>query len=107
MNSAASSDPFQVLGLSPDADETEVRTRYLELVKQFSPDREAEKFREIRAAYEATKDPLSIARRLTTPPDESVPLWTDALKEQQPPRLTPAFLLSLGNRLANAPSSSG
>ena len=101
MSSPTSSNPFQVLGVSQDAGEAEVRARYLELVKQFSPDREPEKFREIRAAYEAAKDPLSIAKQLIMPPAEGVPEWSEALKAQQrnPPRLSPAFLLSLGNRV--------
>lgn len=31
-------DPYKTLGLSPDADPTSVRQRYLTLVRQFSPD---------------------------------------------------------------------
>jgi curved DNA-binding protein CbpA len=100
MNSPATADPFLVLGLPRDAGEAEVRSRYLELVKHFPPDREPQKFREIRAAFEACKDPLAIARRLIRPPDEEVPQWTPAIEAQKrnPPRLSPAFLLSLGNR---------
>lgn len=100
MNPASSADPFLVLGLPRDAGEAEVRARYLALVKQFPPERDPEKFREIRTAFEASKDPLSIARRLTTPPDEVAPPWSQAIAEQKrnPPRLSPAFLLSLGNR---------
>jgi curved DNA-binding protein CbpA len=101
MKSPATADPFLVLGLPRDAGEAEVRARYLELVKQFPPDREPEKFREIRSAFEACKDPLSIARRLIRPPDDDeVPEWSDAIEAQKrnPPRLSPAFLLSLGNR---------
>lgn len=105
MNSSTSADPFTILGVSNDAGEAEVRARYLELVRQFPPEREPEKFREIRAAFEAAKDPLSIARRLIAPPSDEVPQWSDVLEAQKrsPPRLSPAFLLSLGNR---APGSS-
>lgn len=42
-------DPYVQLGLSPSADETEIRRRYLELVRQFPPDRAPERFAEIRA----------------------------------------------------------
>jgi hypothetical protein len=100
MNSSTSTDPFAILGISPESSETEVRTRYLELVKQFPPERESEKFLEIRAAFEAAKDPLAIARRLIAPPDDEVPQWSDVLETQQknPPRLSVAFLVSLGNR---------
>lgn len=109
MNSPSTGDPFQILGVSADASEAEVRARYLELVKQFPPELEPDKFREVRAAYEATKDPLTIARRLVMPPDVTVPKWSDVLATQKrnPPRLSQAFLLSLGNRAepdsANSP----
>lgn len=93
-------DPFTTLGLPRDAGEAEVRARYLELVKQFPPDRDPDKFREIRAAFEAAKDPLTIARRLVQPPGEEIPQWSVALAAQKkyPPRLSPAFIVSLGNR---------
>ena len=104
---STSPDPFDVLGLARGADETEVRARYLDLVKQYPPDRDPEKFRQIRAAYEATKDPLVIAAQLTQPPDEEVPEWADTIEAQKatPPRLAPGFLLSLGNRDAKSSTS--
>lgn len=102
MNTPESSDPFSVLGLPCEAGEGEIRARYLELVKQFPPDRAPDKFREIRAAFEAAKDPLMIARRLIEAPDPEAdaPSWEAAIEAQKqiPPRMTPAFLLSLGNR---------
>lgn len=102
------SDPFRTLGVARNAEEGEIRARYLELVKQFPPEREPEKFREIRSAYEATKDPFSIAKRLLAPPEEDAPNWSDALKAQRanPPRMTPSFLLSLGNRAGDEPATS-
>ncbi len=54
-------DPHQTLGLDPDAGEAEIRRRYLELVREFPPDRAPERFAAIHAAYEAMRDP---ARRL-------------------------------------------
>src|SRR5690349_12345721 len=100
MDHSAPADPFQVLGVSRDAGEAEVRARYLELVKQYPPEREPEKFREVRAAYDAAKDPLSIARRLVAPPGDDIPQWSAVLEAQKrnPPRMSPAFVLSLGNR---------
>lgn len=56
-------DPHEVLGLSRAADEAETRRRYLELVRQFPPDRDPARFAEIRAAYDEVRDPL---RRLET-----------------------------------------
>ena len=100
MNSSTSLDPFKVLGLPTDAGEVEIRARYLELVKQFPPEREPERFRELHAAYQAANDPLVIARRLIVPPSDDPPEWFETLEEQKrkPPALTPRLLLSLGNR---------
>lgn len=55
------SDPYEVLGLPAQADEAEIRRRYLDLVRQFPPDRAPERFAAIHAAYDAVRDP---ARRL-------------------------------------------
>jgi len=52
---AAESDPFAVLGVSEDADDAEVRARYLALVRDHSPERDPERFATIRAAYEAVR----------------------------------------------------
>src|SRR4051812_5263121 len=49
-------DPYQVLGLPPDADDEAIRRRYLELVRQFSPERHPERFAAVRAAYEQMRD---------------------------------------------------
>jgi curved DNA-binding protein CbpA len=49
-------DPYQVLGLPPDSDDEAIRRRYLELVRQFSPEHHPQKFAAIRAAYERTRD---------------------------------------------------
>jgi curved DNA-binding protein CbpA len=57
----AMSDPYKVLDLPRHADEAEIRRRYLELVRQFPPDRAPERFAAIRAAYDEVRDP---ARRL-------------------------------------------
>jgi curved DNA-binding protein CbpA len=55
MNDA--SDPYETLGLSRSADEAATRLRYLELVREFPPDRAPERFAEIRSAYERVRDP--------------------------------------------------
>jgi curved DNA-binding protein CbpA len=51
------SDPYDVLGLPSDADEAEVRRRYLELVRENPPDRAPERFAAIRSAYDEVRDP--------------------------------------------------
>ncbi|MBY0525302.1 MAG: J domain-containing protein [Gemmataceae bacterium] len=49
-------DPYEVLGLAADSDDEAIRRRYLELVRQFSPEHHPEKFAAIRSAYEDLKD---------------------------------------------------
>ena len=49
-------DPYDVLGLPADADDEAIRRKYLELVRQFTPDQNPEKFAQVRSAYEALKD---------------------------------------------------
>ncbi|MCA1686978.1 MAG: J domain-containing protein [Planctomycetia bacterium] len=51
-------DPHEILGLPRDADEAEARRRYLELVREFPPDRAPERFAEVRAAYDRVRDPV-------------------------------------------------
>ena len=49
-------DPYAEMGLPADADDETIRRRYLELVKQFSPERHPEKFALVRRAYESLRD---------------------------------------------------
>ena len=49
-------DAYQVMGLPADANDETIRRRYLELVRQFSPEQHPEQFAAVRAAYENLKD---------------------------------------------------
>ena len=49
--------PYETLGLPRQADEDEIRARYLELVRAFPPDRDPQRFAAVRAAYEQLHDP--------------------------------------------------
>ena len=49
-------DPYAVLGLPADSDDETIRRRYLELVRQFSPEHHPEKFAAVRQAYESLRD---------------------------------------------------
>jgi DnaJ-class molecular chaperone len=49
-------DPFTVLGVAEDAGDAEIRRRYLALVREFPPDRDPDRFRDYRAAYDALSD---------------------------------------------------
>lgn len=53
-----SENAYEILGVTPASDEVAVRKRYLELVREFPPDKDPEKFAAIRAAYDALRDPL-------------------------------------------------
>src|SRR5918911_1649068 len=48
--------PYQVLTLPADSDDETIRRRYLELVREFPPERHPERFAAVRAAYERLKD---------------------------------------------------
>jgi curved DNA-binding protein CbpA len=49
-------DPYETLGLSPDSDDETIRRRYLELVRQFTPEHHPERFAAVRAAYDSLRD---------------------------------------------------
>jgi curved DNA-binding protein CbpA len=49
-------DPYTVLGVEPDVDDDTIRRRYLDLVRQFPPERHPDRFAAVRAAYERLKD---------------------------------------------------
>ncbi|HID56212.1 TPA: hypothetical protein EYP37_06765 [Candidatus Poribacteria bacterium] len=48
--------PYEILGLDRDASQEEIRKAYFKLVKRFTPERDGERFKEIRAAYEQLRD---------------------------------------------------
>jgi hypothetical protein len=47
--------PFEILGIEPGAGDAAIRARYLDLVRQFPPERAPERFAAIRAAFERVK----------------------------------------------------
>jgi curved DNA-binding protein CbpA len=55
-------DPYSVLGIDRQASEAEIKRAYFLLVRQYPPEREPEKFRDIRTAYEQLRDSDSRAR---------------------------------------------
>ncbi len=50
-------DPYKTLGVARHGTAAEIRSRYLDLVRQYPPERDAERFAEIRAAYDELRDP--------------------------------------------------
>lgn len=58
-------DPYEILGLTREASEEDIRQRYLTLVRENPPDRAPERFASIRDAYDQLRDPvMSLERRL-------------------------------------------
>src|SRR5262249_8365791 len=55
-------DPYTVLGLSRHASEAAIKDAYLNLLRQYPPERDPEQFRTIRTAYEQLRDPEQRAR---------------------------------------------
>ncbi len=51
--------PYLVLGLQPHATAAEIKQAYFALVRTYPPEREPERFKQIRAAYERLRDPKS------------------------------------------------
>ncbi len=98
--SESPADPLRILGLSMNATPEEIRARYLELIKQFPPEREPKRFQEIQAAFQSAKDPLSLARTLLEAPSADPPNWNEVIEKEEsnPPAISVDLLLSLGNR---------
>lgn len=98
ISTAASRDPFAVLGVSPASTPEQLRARYLELVREFPPDRHPEEFAEIRQAYDSANDPHRLwQQRLIVGTGPDLP---EVLDERPPtPRRIPTdLLLAAGGR---------
>jgi len=70
-------DPYRILGVQPGDAKAEIKRAYFKLIKQYPPEKDAEKFKIIRGAYEKLK---SETRRAET----------DALLPKPPPPLPAA-----------------
>ena len=93
-------DPYEVLGVPSSADEAEIRQKYLDLVRQFPPDRAPERFTAVRAAYEALRDPVTrLTRQLfdTRGSDTIDAIRTEAIQQLRNARIPTAKLLSLAD----------
>jgi len=91
-------DPHKVLGIASDADAATIRQRYLELVRQFPPERNPQEFGEIRAAYDHLRDPVVyLEQRLLNVTDTRTidSLLTELQPDVRARRLPTDLLLSL------------
>lgn len=64
----------QVLGVTENASDDEIRAAYLEKVKQYPPEQAPEEFERIRDAYETLRDPRKRARDMVLAADPFAPL---------------------------------
>ena len=67
-------DPFDILGISPDAADDEIRAAYLARVRECPPDRSPEQFEQIRDAYDKLRDPRARIRYRLFSVDPAAPL---------------------------------
>jgi DnaJ-class molecular chaperone len=94
-------DPYVVLGIGPEADEQQIRQRYLQLVREHSPERDPQGFAAIRAAYDRLRDPVvSLEHRLfdLTTSESIEDLLAAQLRQQKTRRIPTEVLLSLGDK---------
>jgi curved DNA-binding protein CbpA len=67
-------DPREVLGVSPNAGEEEIRAAYLRKVKEYPPDRAPEEFEKVRNAFETLRDPRKRTLAMLHASDPGAPL---------------------------------
>ena len=57
-------DPYKIIGVPQGADQGALRQRYLELVRQYPPEKCPQQFAEIREAYDDLRNPEARVYRL-------------------------------------------
>jgi curved DNA-binding protein CbpA len=76
------SDPYLILGVTPDADDAAVRAAYLASVAACPPERDPRRFEAVRAAYEALG--TRRARLAQALFDQTPPTLGDLLDKAEP-----------------------
>jgi uncharacterized protein (DUF1786 family) len=66
--------PNEILGLTANASDAEIRAAYLTKVKEFPPDRSPEEFEKIRDAYDTLRDPRRRTRAMLLSSEFAAPL---------------------------------
>ncbi|GIV80628.1 MAG: hypothetical protein KatS3mg050_5022 [Litorilinea sp.] len=79
-------DPYQLLGIPRQASDEEIKRAYFQRVREYPPEREPERFRAIRTAYELLRDPQS---------REQVDLLLLQPPPQLPNRRSPSYDLAI------------
>ena len=78
-------DAREVLGIALNAGEEEIRTAYLNKVKEHPPDQSPEQFEKIRDAYETLRDPRRRMQNMLLSADPAEPL-VSLIAGEPPPR---------------------
>jgi curved DNA-binding protein CbpA len=95
--------PYEVLNLDPAASEEQIRKRYLELVREFPPERAPERFGEIRQAYDELRNPITRMRKRLTELSEGLAIDEIAAdfqrRQLKDKRITAKTLLHLAENL--------
>lgn len=78
-------DAREVLGISVNAGEEEIRAAYLSKVKEHPPDQSPEQFEKIRDAYETLRDPRRRMQNMLLSADPAEPL-VSLIAGELPPR---------------------
>jgi DnaJ-domain-containing protein 1 len=69
-------DPQNILGVSQDADAGEIRSAYLNKIKEYPPERCPQEFERVRDAYDILSDPRHRARAMLQSANPEAPLAT-------------------------------
>jgi DnaJ-class molecular chaperone len=73
--------PYDLLGVAPDADDEAVRDAYLEAVKRFPPEHSPEQFSAVNEAYQTIKDEESRLRYILFNTQSTVASPMDAVRQ--------------------------
>ena len=73
--------PYDLLGVAPDADDSAVRKAYLEAVKRFPPEHCSEQFSAVNQAYQTIKDEESRLRYLLFNTQSTIVSPMDAVRQ--------------------------
>jgi curved DNA-binding protein CbpA len=84
--------PYEVLGIKPDASDAEVRGAYFSQVQKHPPERDPEGFKTVRAAYEMLRDGRARAHYFLDQFEE-LPIEALCLPEPQPVPITRELIL--------------
>lgn len=73
---------YQILGLSEGADQKEIKRAYFKLVRQYSPEKDPERFQQIREAYERLTEDSSMEKEGSITLEFPDTLLASQMKEQ-------------------------